>query len=340
MRHPPALDAEPGAGGTFVLNLLQLVAGRPWAIQAEVAFHVRGMVAREGIAALRHLVQLRDGIHTRSIEAARGGRRTADAGRRAVAVVPIIGTLTHRPELIGSEMTRSTAAVAEEVRAADRDPNVTGIVLEVDSPGGEVFGVPEAWAAIRGASKPVVASVNGQAGSAAYYLASAAREVVVTPSGEVGSVGVFALHVDASKALDNVGESWEFIVASDSPFKVEHAPDRPLSDAAREALQSQVDRYMAMFVRDLAQGRGVPRDYVKQRFGRGRMVGAEDAVRQGMADRVGGFDVALRRARGEALPRQPHLSASADAARELARFEREDREHREREAALERIRSL
>ena len=208
--------------------------------------------------------------------------------------------------MIDSAFTRGTQDIAAEVQKAAAEPKVDGIVLEIASPGGEVFGVAEAWASIREAAraKPVVASVNSEAASAAYYLASAASEIVVTPSGMVGSVGVYSLHIDASKALEDMGEAWDFVVAKDSPFKVEGAPTGPLSAEAREAVQGHVDRYMAMFVRDVARGRSVPVAQVREGFGKGRMVGPEDAVAARMADRVGTFDDAIRRASAMARERR------------------------------------
>jgi len=118
----------------------------------------------------------------------------------------------------------------------------------------------------------------------------------IAPSGEAGSVGVYALHVDASKALEAMGEAWDFIVADDSPYKAEGAPTGPLTPDARADRQKMVNRYMSMFVRDLARGRGVTMDHVRENFGRGRMLSPQDAVAVKMADRVGTFDDAVRRA--------------------------------------------
>ena len=213
-------------------------------------------------------------------------------------MIPVIGTLTQRREILGSNYTRSTADIVAELQEAVADPKVDAAVLEFDSPGGEVFGVPEAWQAIREAAKakPVVASVNSMAASAAFYLASAATEIWVTPSGMVGSVGVYALHIDASKAIEEMGEAWEFIVAKDSPFKVEGNPAGPLTEEAREKLQADIDAYMDMFVRDLARGRSVSKDAIRQGYGGGRTVLAGPAKAAGMIDQIGTLEKAIRRA--------------------------------------------
>jgi signal peptide peptidase SppA len=215
-----------------------------------------------------------------------------------VAVVRIVGTLTQRGDMINSVSTRSTDAVAAEVREAAGAQQVDAIVLEIDSPGGEVFGVPEAWQAIREATrqKPVVAVANSFAASAAYYLASAADEIWVTPSGQVGSVGVYALHVDESAALEAMGEKWTFVSAG--KYKVEGNPAEPLSEEGQETLQTTVNHYYDMFTRDVARGRGreIGVDAVRRGFGEGRMVLARPAVEERMADEIGTLDDAIRRA--------------------------------------------
>ena len=283
-----------------MLTLIDLVAGRPWAIRADIANHILGILSHEGIAGLRILADLKSEVHAfdedERARAARGGRRPRPAS--TVAVVPIIGTLTQREERVASASTRSTADIVAEVRQAAADPNVDATVLEVDSPGGEVFGLREAWDAIRdaGAIKPIVAAVNSQAASAAFHIASAAKEIWVTPSGMVGSVGTFALHVDKSKALEEKGEAWEFVVAEDSPHKVEGNPTGPLSEEARREMQNHVDRFMGMFVHDLARGRGVSVADVRKNFGQGRMVSPAQALKAGMIDKVGTFENALGRA--------------------------------------------
>jgi len=301
-----------------MLSLIHAVAGRPWAIRSEIAVHVRGLLAREGIAGLRHLAALKEDIH--GFDAARPG----PAGMMGtVAVVPVVGTLTQRVQAIGSAQTRSSAEVAAEVRAAAMEPTIDAILMEIDSPGGEVFGIPEAWSSIRQSAtiKPVIAHANSIAASAALYLASAASEFWITPSGEAGSVGVYALHVDMSKALEQMGEAWDFIVAAKSPYKIEGNPAGPLTDEARAHAQKDVDRYMGMFIRDLAKGRRVSEKRVESDFGGGRMLSPSEAVAVGMADQIGSFDQVVRRAgqlveqkRG-ALPRRAEADSLEIAAR-------------------------
>src|SRR5207237_10294998 len=110
---------------------------------------------------------------------------------------------------------------------------------------------PEPRAA-RGA-KPITAAVNTMAASAAYWLASQADEVVITPSGLAGSIGVYLVHEDWSAANAQMGIDVTYISAG--RFKTEANPDEPLSEDAKAALQAEVDDLYSLFVTDVATGR-------------------------------------------------------------------------------------
>jgi len=276
-----------------MLSPIHCVACRPWAISADLAAHVHGLLLKEGTPALRHLAAVKSIVHSREIESSRNAPKRDDS---IVAVVQVIGTLTRQAHVINSELTRSTDDIAHEVTTFAAEPSVEAIVLELDTPGGEVFGMPEAFAAIRAAArqKPVIASVNSIAASGGYYLGAAADELFVNPSGRVGSIGVFALHVDQSKWLESEGEKWAFISAG--KHGAEGNTSQPLSDEASASLQIAVDRYYEMFVRDVARGREVSVEKVRTGFGDGRMLTAKAAREEGMIDGIGTLDDAIARA--------------------------------------------
>jgi signal peptide peptidase SppA len=240
-----------------------------------------------------------------------GAQRPPDRSAGSVAVLPLFGTLIPRANLI-TESSGGTSAerYGKAFRAALADTNVGAIVLDVDSPGGAVPGIEELSADIfkaRG-QKPIVAVANHLAASAAYWIATAADELVVSPSAEVGSIGVFAAHEDFSQALEQAGIKVSLIAAG--KFKVEGNPYEPLGDEARAAIQSRVDEYYDSFVKAVARNRGVGVSDVREGFGEGRVVGAKEAVKLGMADRIGTLDETIARlARG--APRSPR-GPSAD----------------------------
>lgn len=187
----------------------------------------------------------------------------------------------------------SAEGIARAVQRAVADSAVSAIVLDIDSPGGAIFGLPEAAEAVFAArsAKRVIAVANHVAASAAYWLASQANELVVTPAGTVGSVGVLNAHADFSRALDRAGLKVTYVTAGE--FKAERAGEFPLNAEARAEMQREVDRYYGMFVNAVARGRGKSAAHVRERFGEGRMLLAQDAVRVGAADRVGTLDDVL-----------------------------------------------
>jgi signal peptide peptidase SppA len=205
-----------------------------------------------------------------------------------IAIVSVSGPLTPRGSWFGS----SLSAIAAQVSRAAADPDVAGIVLDVDSPGGTVAGTSEAAAAVAAAAqqKPVIACVNTLAASAAYWIASQASEIVMSPSADVGSIGAMVMHVDYSKALEDAGIHVTMVRSEQSPKKNESHPFAPLSDEARANLQSRVNDSGADFIRAVAGGRKVSQAKVKEEFGQGRMFGAKDAMSRGMADRVATLD--------------------------------------------------
>lgn len=129
--------------------------------------------------------------------------------------------------------------------------------------------------------------------SAAYWIGASASEVVLTPSGQAGSVGVFGAHQNLAKAMER--EGIETTLVSAGKYKTELSPFAPLSDTARAYLQSRVDDYYRALVRDVARGRGVSQASVRENYGEGRLVGADQALRAGMIDRIESLDGLLAR---------------------------------------------
>lgn len=260
-------------------NVRRAIAEHPWAILPHV------------LSAMLEVVELRaSGLRFTAEEIEQRVGALGRPERRAtgtVAVLPLFGIVAQRMDLF-SEMSggTSTERFAAAFREVVNDPAVGAVVLEVDSPGGSVFGVGELAEEIRGArgTKPIVAVANSLAASAAYWIATAADELVVTPGGQVGSIGVIAAHTDESGWQEKVGVRTTLIYAG--TYKAEGNPYEPLGDEARGAAQQMVDGYYDMFVRAVARQRGVGVDTVRTGFGEGRVVGAREAVRLGMADRV------------------------------------------------------
>ena len=204
-----------------------------------------------------------------------------------VAVIPIHGTIAHRMNIMNSVSGGiSTEALGKQFETFSDDPNISTIILDIDSPGGAVSGVEELGNQIFAARDKVhiVASANSLAASAAYWLGSQAHEFVVTPSGEVGSIGVIAVHESVFRAKETQGRDITVIKAG--KFKADTSPLEPLSEEAHAFIQERVDERYDTFVSTVAKGRNVSTDTVINKFGEGRIVGAKSALSKGMVDGI------------------------------------------------------
>ena len=250
--------------------------------------HSLWMMEPLALAELESRLRLLAAGEAKQVAAPREAARTSG---NVVAVIPIVGVMEQRLSIWSDYYGgTSTDGIAKVFSAAVSDASVKAIMLDISSPGGEVYGVPELARRIYDArgTKPIVAVANSMAASAAYYVGVAADRLYVTPSGDVGSVGVYQMHVDYSKALEAEGVAVSFIKAP--AHKAEGNPYEPLSDEAREYLQGEVNELYEMFVADVAKYRGTKASAVKANFGEGRTLSARKAVAAGMADGVATFD--------------------------------------------------
>jgi ClpP class serine protease len=144
---------------------------------------------------------------------------------------------------------------------------------------------------------------NESALSAAYAIASAADRVYVTRTGEIGSVGVVAVHVDESGADAKAGLAWTFVFAGER--KVDGNAHEPLSERARSAIQADVDRLYAELCALVAANRGLTPESV--RGTQAAVYRGEIAISAGLADRIGTLDLAISEMAAE-LDRSPALA--------------------------------
>ncbi len=285
---PPEADQEDIMSQLRYSHVVRYVYETPWAVLPATLTVILDLLRFRALGGRLTAEEIRERIGAVSREARRG------AG--SVAVLPLFGVIAHRANMVhdssgGTSVERFTA----QFRQALADPSVGAIVLDVDSPGGTVNGVDELSAEIHRArgQKPIVAIANSLAASAAYWIATAADELVVTPTGEVGAIGVLAAHEDLSAAMEKAGIRTTLISAG--KYKGEGTPYFPLGDEAKAAIQERVDDYYDLFTRAVARNRGVSVRDVREGFGEGRVVGARRALRLGMVDRIETLDQVLAR---------------------------------------------
>jgi signal peptide peptidase SppA len=276
-------------------HILAAAVRTPWAIDPD----------SQEWAAIRSVLSLRAGggrlseseirARVEEAQAAQGPRRGRGQTVGSIAVIPIYGVIMPRANLM-TEF--SGGATVQGLRAAFReamaDESIGSILFDVDSPGGQVGGIEELAAEIRAARgrKPMAAISNGAMASAAYYLGAQADEVIATPSSLTGSIGVYTVYVDESRAADAAGLDVTIIKAG--KFKAEGAFG-PLSPEAAAAVQQRVDDFYGQFVGAVAKARGVTTAAVRSGYGEGRALTADRAKAAGLVDRVDTFDGAIQR---------------------------------------------
>jgi capsid assembly protease len=275
--------------GSRYPQVVRAVAEKPWAILPSKFSEIIELVAlrAEGGRFTDDEIAERIG----AAPSRRGGHMVS-----TVAVLPLYGTIVPKADLF-TQMSGGTsvAGFQQMFREALADQQVSAIVIDIDSPGGMVDLVPELAAEIRGSrgKKPIVAVANTLAASAAYWIGSQADEFVVTPSGEVGSIGVFCAHTDISAMEEMLGLKTTLVQAG--RFKTELFPTKPLSEEAQAALQARVNDSYGMFVSDVAKGRKVPVADVRGGFGEGRVLVASMALQERMVDRIDTLEATVQR---------------------------------------------
>lgn len=266
------------------MRLIDIVTG-PWVIQPEKLQEIAAIYAT-------HLRG--EKIDLAAVEARIGGPLEHEQQHEyetidGVAVITIDGPIAPKANLFTRVSGGASAQILEQqVRAAAADPFVRAIMLDIDSPGGSVFGTPEVAAAVRAASdaKPVAAWTAGTMASGAYWIASAADRIYIANAGVpvVGSIGVVATHVDVSRAEQARGIRTTEITAG--KYKRIASSYAPLSEEGRASMQEMVDAIYGAFVGAVAEGRGVDVDTVLDRMADGRVFIGRAAIDAGLADGV------------------------------------------------------
>ncbi len=285
---------SPAADGPLLIQIADRVLNRPLLLhpaKAEVILHVlEGRLPLNGsaLAPLSPDANRFLGSSTRP-----DGKDRKYRVRGSTAIVPIVGSLVNRGSWIGSNSgLTSYEGLAAQLREAADDPDVASILLDIDSPGGEATGMFAIAEQVRqiGMTKPVTAFVNDMAASAAYGIASAANEIVVSPTSVVGSIGVVMTHMDRSKQLERTGVKPTLIYAG--KHKVDGNSFGPLSETVHADLQGEVMKFYDQFVSLVGRGRtGMGEQAIRDTEARTYI--GQDAIKRGLADRIASLDEVL-----------------------------------------------
>lgn len=211
--------------------------------------------------------------------------------RDGVAIIPVEGSLFAKANMM-TEFSGATSydMLARDFTAAVEDPMVSAIILNIDSPGGEVTGASELSSLIRNArgTKPITAFVSGTGASAAYWIASAADKIIAADTAIVGSIGVQS---GFTVRDPKPGEKSYRFVSSQSPNK----NPSPETEAGSKQMQQTVDSLAKVFVETVATNRGTTYENVLESYGQGAVFVANEALERGMIDGIGTFESLLTR---------------------------------------------
>ena len=229
-----------------------------------------------------------------------GGKSLGSTGvsqkQDVVSVIPIIGCLSKYSYIDwwAWEYVLGTQDLIQEISDEANEADVKAIVLYFDTPGGDVDGIFELGEVIRkiNTTKPIIACVSGTCASGGYWLATQCSKVYVTsPQSEVGSIGVFMLHTDASVMMETlIGIKQTYVVSTDTPNKVVAPSNAPLSPEDEAKLLRMIDPVKADFVKAVKSGRGDRLVTDQPTIFQGGVFMAKDAKAWGMIDGVKSFD--------------------------------------------------
>lgn len=212
-----------------------------------------------------------------------------------VAIIPMSGVIGKKMNMMTQiSGGASTQLIERDIKAALNDSSVNSILLHIDSPGGTVDGTQNLADVVKmaGTHKPVVAFADGTMASAAYWIGSAATEIVASSNTtQIGSIGVVTSHTDTSKAQENAGIKTTEISAG--KYKRIASQNAPLSKEGAAMLQDQVDQLYTIFVDAVAENRGTDVETVLEDMADGRVFLAKQAKKRGMIDHVANLETTI-----------------------------------------------
>jgi capsid assembly protease len=275
-------------------RVMAKIYSTPWLITADGLTLIMDIVHDR----MHSPTRLSDEEIARRIRMDNGNNDGRDGGpiiKDGVGILPLCGPIFGKANMM-TELSGATSMEAwiKDFRGLLKNSSVKSILLDVDSPGGTDEMIDEVATEIRASRdvKPINAIANNMMASAAYYLASQASKLYSTPSGMVGSIGVYSVHEDRSAADAQHGYKYTFISAG--KYKTEGNPHKPLSEEGAEYRQEVVDEVYDEFVTAVSDGRGVSKDTVIQDFGQGRVFKAKRALDAGMVDGIMHYESVLQ----------------------------------------------
>lgn len=186
----------------------------------------------------------------------------------------------------------------QAIRAANEDPEISSIVLFNDSPGGTAAGTHNLAKEVKASKKPVVSFVNNMMCSACYWIGSSASEIIADDENGgyntmIGSIGVKAVIMDDSKAMEMRGIRLVEVAAKQSSRKGKYAEDIRSGDYTR--LNEELSQLADQFIKGVKQNRAGKLNTSTENVFEGDVYNVKQALEYGLIDKIGSFDYAVKR---------------------------------------------
>ncbi len=187
----------------------------------------------------------------------------------------------------------NSGPIVEWIEELRGNASVKGVLLRIDSGGGAVVPSQEIFLAVKrlAEAKPVVASMGGAAASGGYYAAAGAPYIVANTATLTGSIGVKMQLADVSGLLSRLGVGAP--VMTSGAMKDAGSPYHALTEEEKAYFNGLMSELHAIFVRDMAEARRLPEEYVRQ-LADGRVYTGTQALELKLVDALGDQDFAMR----------------------------------------------
>ena len=225
--------------------------------------------------------------------------------KNKIAVIDVKGEITSDEAQFGSSGNANSGPIVKLIRAAEKDDSVKAIIINLDTPGGEVTASDEIYHELKQCKKPIVAMMNTMAASGGYYVACGADKIVANKNTLTGSIGVIISSVNVSELLEWAKVKPEFYTSG--KMKTMLNPAKPTTEEEAQVIEALVMNAYNEFARIVSEARGIPLEKITHgEIGDGRVFDGQQALENGLVDKLGYF------------------SAAEDTALELAKLNREN----------------
>lgn len=271
------------------MNITDVITA-PWAILPEKLLEIQAFYSAHARGQKIDIAAIEARIGKPLVNADQGYQNIG-----GVAVIPVSGVIGKKMNMMTQiSGGASTQLIERDIKAALSDDSVNSILLHIESPGGTVDGTQTLADVVAMAKdiKPTVAFADGLMASAAYWIGSAASEIVASSvTAQIGSIGVVTSHTDISKAEEQAG--YKVTEISAGKYKRMTSQHAPLSKEGKALLQDQVDQLYTIFVDAIAANRGTDADTVLEDMADGRVFLSAEAQARGMIDHIATLEMTI-----------------------------------------------